>query len=313
MKYDLSKLKKVNLRSVWAHEAHDFTKWLAEEENLNILSDEIGIDITLLQTEANVGNFNVDILAEEDVTKNKIIIENQLEITNHDHLGKLITYAAGYDAKAIIWIVKDVRDEHKQAIEWLNKVTDDQTGFFLIRIELWQIEDSTPAPKFEVIIRPNEWAKTIKTTSSNKNLTDTKVQQLEFWNKFVDYCKNTNSELRLRTPRPQHWYDFSMGSSDAHIGLTMNTRENLIGCEVYIARNKSLFEYLQSRSTEIEAQINNQIEWIDASVAARIKISKKVNAIFGDNQNDIFEWYKTNVMLFQKTFPKFINSFKSKM
>lgn len=313
MKYDLSKLKKVNLRSVWAHEAHDFTKWLAEEENLNILSDEIGIDITLLQTEANVGNFNVDILAEEDVTKNKIIIENQLEITNHDHLGKLITYAAGYDAKAIIWIVKDVRDEHKQAIEWLNKVTDDQTGFFLIRIELWQIEDSTPAPKFEVIISPNEWAKTIKTTSTNKNLTDTKVQQLEFWNKFVDYCKNTNSELRLRTPRPQHWYDFSMGSSDAHIGLTMNTRENLIGCEVYIARNKSLFEYLQSRSTEIEAQINNQIEWIDASVAARIKISKKVNAIFGDNQNDIFEWYKTNVMLFQKIFPKFINSFKSKM
>ena len=148
MKYDLSKLKKVNLRSVWAHEAHDFTKWLAEEENLNILSNEIGIDITLLQTEANVGNFNVDILAEEDVTKKKIIIENQLEITNHDHLGKLITYAAGYDAKAIIWIVKDVRDEHKQAIEWLNKVTDDQTAFFLIRIELWQIEDSSPAPKF---------------------------------------------------------------------------------------------------------------------------------------------------------------------
>jgi hypothetical protein len=313
MKYDLSKLKKVNLRSVWAHEAHDFTKWLAEEENLNILSDEIGIDITLLQTEANVGNFNVDILAEEDVTKNKIIIENQLEITNHDHLGKLITYAAGYDAKAIIWIVKDVRDEHKQAIEWLNKVTDDQTGFFLIRIELWQIEDSTPAPKFEVIIRPNEWAKTIKTTSTNKNLTDTKVQQLEFWNKFVDYCKNTNSELRLRTPRPQHWYDFSMGSSDAHIGLTMNTRENLIGCEVYIARNKKLFEYLQSRSTEIEAQINNQIEWIDASVAARIKISKKVNNIFGGSQDEIFEWYKSNVLLFQTTFPKFINSFKAKL
>ena len=115
----LSKLEKVDLREVWKHEALDFTNWLAKPENLELLSDEIGIDITLIQTEASVGNFNVDILAEEENTGRKIVIENQLESTDHDHLGKIITYASGFDAEIIIWIVKNVRDEHKQALDWL--------------------------------------------------------------------------------------------------------------------------------------------------------------------------------------------------
>ncbi|MBU1121650.1 MAG: DUF4268 domain-containing protein, partial [Candidatus Omnitrophica bacterium] len=155
----LSKLKKVALRNVWKNEAKDFTNWLAEEENLSLLSDEIGIDIKLIKTEAIVGSFNVDILAEEENTGKKIIIENQLEITNHDHLGKIITYASGYDADIIIWLIKDVRDEHKQAIDWLNEHTDEKLNFFIIKIELWQIGDSPVAPKFQIISKPNDWAK----------------------------------------------------------------------------------------------------------------------------------------------------------
>jgi hypothetical protein len=100
------------LRTVWSHEAYDFTNWLAEEENLNLLGEEVGIDLKLIKTEADVGRYNVDILAEEENTGHKIIIENQLEMTDHDHLGKIITYASGYDANIIIWIVKDVRDMH---------------------------------------------------------------------------------------------------------------------------------------------------------------------------------------------------------
>ena len=116
MKNVLSKLTKLDLREVWKHEALDFTNWLAENENLEALSDAVGVDIKLIQTEASVGKFNVDILAEEDLTGKKIIIENQLESTDHDHLGKIITYASGHDAEIIIWIVKDTRDEHQKAI-----------------------------------------------------------------------------------------------------------------------------------------------------------------------------------------------------
>ena len=147
----LGKLQKVDLRKAWNHEALDFTNWLAKDENLKLLGDEIEIELQLIQTEASVGKFNVDILAEEENTGRKIIIENQLETTDHSHLGQIITYASGYDAEIIIWIVKDVRDEHKQAIDWLNEHTDSKIGFFLIVIELWQIGDSLPAPKLNVV------------------------------------------------------------------------------------------------------------------------------------------------------------------
>ena len=117
-----------------------------------MLSEDIGVDIKLTQTEANVGKFSVDILAEEESSGRKIIIENQLEGTNHDHLGKIITYASGYGAEIIIWIVRDYREEHQKAVDWLNEHTDEYISFFLIRIELWQIGESNPAPKFEIVV-----------------------------------------------------------------------------------------------------------------------------------------------------------------
>lgn len=126
----LGKMVKVELRNAWKHEASDFTNWLAEEENLRMLSDAIGIEIKLIQTEASVGRFNLDILAEEENTGDKIIIENQLEATDHDHLGKIITYASGYEAKVIVWVVKEAREEHRQAIDWLNENTIEDISFF---------------------------------------------------------------------------------------------------------------------------------------------------------------------------------------
>jgi hypothetical protein len=309
----LAKLKKIELRDVWPHEALDFTKWLALEENLDALSDEIGINIKLIRTEASVGRFNVDILAEEENTGHKIIIENQLEDTNHDHLGKIITYASGHDARIIIWVVRDAREEHRQAIEWLNNHTDEEIGFFLIKIELYQIDDSSPAPKFEIISKPNEWAKTIKTSPSNDELTNTKLQQLEFWDNLKDYIRTKDTSIRLQTPRPQHWYDVSMGSSEAHIALTVNTREDLIGCEVYINLNKDLYNYLLTRKDEIEKEMGETAIWIDAAKASRIKISKKVNGIFNSNEsNNYFAWLYDKTVLFQKIFVKHFKEFKNK-
>ena len=133
---ELGKLKEIkDLRKVWAHEALDFTPWLAEEENLSELADAVGLEITLDETESSVGDFSVDIFAKETGTDRKIIIENQLEDTNHDHLGKLITYASGKDAEIIIWVVKRAREEHRSAVEWLNNHTDENIGFFLVEIK----------------------------------------------------------------------------------------------------------------------------------------------------------------------------------
>jgi hypothetical protein len=309
---NLGKLEKVPLRDIWSNEATNFTTWLAKEENLEILSEEIGIDINLLQTEANVGDFNVDILAEEENTGRKIVIENQLEVTNHDHLGKIVTYASGHDAEIIIWIVKDVRDEHKQAIDWLNEHTDEKINFFAIKMELWKVGDSSPAPKFQIISKPNDWAKTIKKSTGQSTLTQTKLSQLEFWNKFIEYSEEKGNNLRLRKANPQHWYDLSVGSSDAHISLTINTQLNEIGCELYIQDKKELFTQLRENKEKIEAELEETLNWmeLEGKKASRIKLVKNADINNLENREEYFEWLKIKAEKFIEVFSKYIRETK---
>lgn len=304
----LGKLKKIELRKAWKHEAADFTNWLAEEENLALLSDEIGIDIRLLQTEASVGKFNVDILAEEEKTGRKVIIENQLEMTNHAHLGQLITYASGHNAGIIIWIVRGVRDEHKQAVDWLNEHSDEEINLFLIKMELWQIGDSAPAPKFHIISQPNDWAKAVKKMSVKSELTETKLLQLEFWNKFKEYANSRQSKLRLRKALAQHWYDMSVGSSDAHMSLTVNTRENLIACEIYIPDSIGLFNKLKENKDKIETDLKQSLKWLECPgrKASRIKVVSDADITQIEKWGDYFEWLLSRAQTFQKVFPKYI-------
>jgi hypothetical protein len=309
----LGKLKKVELRDVWKHEAFDFTNWLAKEENLNLLSDEIGIDIQLIETEASVGSFNVDILAEEPNTGQKIIIENQLEPTDHDHLGKVITYASGYDAEIIIWIVKSVRDEHRRAIDWLNEHTDDKINFFVIKMELWQIDDSPYAPKFQIISKPNDWAKAIKKLSSQSTLTETKLLQLEFWNKFKDYAIENNSKLRFRKASPQHWYVIAIGTSDAHIRLTVNSQKNKITCDLYIKNSKELYYFLERQKSQIEEEIGYSLSWhaLENKKASVIEAVLSADIFNSQEWDKYFEWLKDTAEKFQSVFYKYIRKFSS--
>ena len=165
-----------------------------------------------IKTEDNAGKFNCDITADEVESGKKIIIENQLEKTDHSHLGQLLTYASSFDASIIVWVVADTRDEHKQAIEWFNKNMTENISFFLVKIEVWKIGDSIPAPKFNIVVEPNDWAKiTSNKGTANKELTDTKLEKLKFWEELKDYSDNNPSKLRItRKPRPQHWYSMSI-------------------------------------------------------------------------------------------------------
>ncbi len=217
---NLSKLEEISdLRKVWPHEAQDFTPWLASEDNIGSLSDAIGIDIAIDEEESPVGDFSVDLFAREIDTGRKIIIENQLESTNHDHLGKLITYASGKSADIIVWLVKHAREEHRAAIEWLNNHTDDKVAFFLCEIKLYKIGNSSPAVKFEVVERPNDWAKDVK-----KADTTSVVQQrrYDYWVAFQDYAFRDSrfaKEFNRRKPALDHWMSFSIGSSSCHMAL----------------------------------------------------------------------------------------------
>ena len=154
---NLAKIEQVDLRQAWPNEAQDFTPWLAE--NIAELGEALGMDLELQQTEAPVGSYSLDVLA-IDLNQNRpVIIENQLEATNHTHLGQLLTYAAGYDANVIVWLTREFRDEHRQTLDWLNQRTDENTQFFGVVVELWRIAGSPPAPHFKLVAMPNDWRK----------------------------------------------------------------------------------------------------------------------------------------------------------
>ena len=312
MDYDLGKINKVDLRKAWKSEAFDFTSWLVEPENLSLLSDEIGIDIKPIETEASVGRYNVDILAKEENSERKIIIENQLESTNHDHLGKLVTYAAGYDASIVIWIVKDANEEHRQAIDWLNENTGENINFFLIKVELWQIGDSPYAPKFDIISKPNEWAKILKQSVERGGITEVKTQQLEFWNNLKTYIESQKSTLKLTKPRPQHWYNIRVGSSHAYISLSLNSFDDAIRTELYIPNSKEVFHFLEDKQKDIERELGLKLVWqeLPGKKASRLKIEREGNIDHVDDWEDYHKWLTETAEKFMKVFSKRLKKFK---
>jgi hypothetical protein len=303
----LGKLKQIDLRDVWKNEQTEFTPWLSQDDNIRNLSEALNLDIKVIKTEAEIGDFNIDILAEDSFNNNKIIIENQLEITNHEHLGKLITYASNSEARNIIWIVRDYREEHKQAIDWLNENMSEDINFFLVKLELLKIDDSAPAPRFDVISSPNDWARTVKKISDDASLTETKVKQLEFWTEFKRYAEDAKSKLRLRKTSPQHWYSISYGNSNSHIDLTINTKQNLIGCEIYIPESKDYYKHLFSNKEQIEKELGINLQWMELpeKKASRILVTKSFDFSEENQWQEAFKWLKEQAEKFQQTFSKY--------
>jgi hypothetical protein len=274
----LGKLKKVDLRSIWANEEYDFSKWLSKSENLQLLNDELGIQLVLKETEATVGRYSVDLLASEDGTDKIAVIENQLESTDHDHLGKLITYGAGLDAHYLIWIVSEIRDEHLNAIEWINENTNENINVFLVKIELWQIDESKPSVKFTTYAKPNDFAINIRKTNSGE-ITVTRSKQLEFWIALKEYISKNKIDFKIQKPSAQHWTNYSIGTSLAHCALSINSQSNEIICELYIDDNKDLYSWLLEQKSTIEENIGFPLDWreLPNKKASRILIKRGGN------------------------------------
>lgn len=305
---NLSKLEEIkDLRTVWPHEALDFTPWLAQDDNITLLADAIGIDITVDETESSVGDFNVDIFASETGTDRKIIIENQLEDTNHDHLGKLITYASGKSADIVIWVVKQASEEHKAAIEWLNNHTDDSVGF-LCEIKLYRIGNSEPAVKFEVIEKPNDWTKEIKKSES---INETQQLRYDYWVAFEDYAfKNPTfaKNFKKRKPSKNHWLNFSIGSSACHIAVSQIKQRNELDVELYISDDTELYNSLYENKTDIELTSGLSFDWreLPDRKASRIVLEKSVQLENKNAWGSQFEWLIDVMVKMKTTFSKYI-------
>lgn len=269
----IGKLTEVDVRDLWKHEQYDFSNWLAKEENIKLLDDEIGLTLMDINKEVYIGSYRCDLVAKDETTGQIVIIENQLEATNHDHLGKIITYAAGLDAKTIIWIVKEAREEHKAAIEWLNNNSSEEIGFFLIELHAYKINDSLPAPMFKVVEKPNNFTKTSKQNYSDKELNRSQNERLMFWEEFNTVIVAKGKPFSVRKPTTDHWYDVAIGTSEAHLAINLVNKENKIVLELYILDNKKLFDHLYEDKEKIENTLQMSFSWerLDGKKASRIK------------------------------------------
>lgn len=272
MTQPLGRLEKVDIRKIWEHEALSFTPWLAMPENLTQLGETLGIEFDEgnIREEVGIGDFSADILS-SDLSGHKIIIENQLEKTDHDHLGKCIAYAAGVGAEIIIWIARNVRDEHKQAVEYLNSNSSDKLNFFLVQLEAYRIGDSKPAPHFTVVESPNEWTKIVRSQNSgNGEISEVKLKQQRFFEMVRDYGLEHSARVSSwQKPQPHHWYPVRAGTSAAHFNVLTNSREACIFIEAYIdggknsdERNRQIYDKIYQDKDKIESKLGPLI-WSD--------------------------------------------------
>jgi hypothetical protein len=308
----LGKLEKIeDLRRYWNNEAQDFTPWLAEPQNIRLLGEVIGLELDVEGQEQAVGPFSADILCKDATTGGWVVIENQLEPTNHKHLGQLLTYAAGLDVTAIVWIAERFTNEHRAALDWLNRITDDQFAFFGIEVELWKIGDSLAAPRFNLISKPNDWSRQVKGVA-NASRSDVKKLQLAFWSGYREYLLR-NSNISTQAPAAKSFIHHPVALMKCHIhsvASTWNAQENKYGGELRVELwltgdlAKQQLAALQAEKTQIEKEVGEPLIWYNPAdkKICRIYVRRTVELTAENQWPDFYQWLHHRVEVMQRVF-----------
>jgi hypothetical protein len=270
----IGKIERVSLREVWKHEAYDFSQWLME--NIDLLNDVLDIELTVVEAEHPAGAFSVDLVA-EDASGNPVIIENQLGKSDHDHLGKLITYLVAIGAQAAIWIVADPRPEHVSAITWLNESSS--ASFYLLKFEAITIGESEPAPLLTLIVGPSEESREVGKTK--KELAERHIIRHEFWAHLLERAKSRTKLHANISPSRDSW--ISAGAGRYGLGFNYVILQHSGRVELYIDRgrgaedtNKAIFDSLHQERDAIERVFGEPLEWQRLDGKRACRISKKI-------------------------------------
>ena len=309
----LGRLEKIGLRDIWKTEDQDFTPWLATEDNMTVLSEALLMDLEVEAQEQSVGPFRADILCKDINDNSWVLIENQLERTDHTHLGQLLTYAAGLDAVTIVWIAARFTDEHRAALDWLNDYTNEKIRFFGLEVELWRIGKSLAAPKFNIVSKPNEWTRSISRASSrieSEVVIEFKKMQVNFWAEFVDHIKG-HKIIRPRKPSAQNWYNVSIGRSGMHLCTTINTRSEQMTAEVYLHDEdaKNFFFLLHEMKTDFEDKLGFPMIWSqqDGRKVCRIyRVFKNADIFDRSKWPEYHTWQADNLKKIYEVFQPYL-------
>ncbi|MEV8195592.1 DUF4268 domain-containing protein [Rhodococcus pyridinivorans] len=261
--FELARLTSVNPREVWRDEALHLTPWLLQ--SADVLAELLGIDDLVLEAaEHRVGDFRLDLIGYDQATGHKIIIENQLGRSDHHHLGQLITYAAGTDAKTIVWLTTEFREEHRSALEWLNHCTDEDTRFFGVQIHVVRIGDSPAAPNFELAVKPNDWEKTVKKAATSTRESGAALTYREFWTTVLERIRDQRPGWTNATGSSSNWQPIGTGIS--HVQLHMSWSQGVLTHQVYFAStdaqiNERRFRLLEKHRDLVESLVGTKIVW----------------------------------------------------
>lgn len=305
----LGRLEAVDVRELWNHEQYDFSNWLAKDENIELLNEVLGLTLVDIEKEVFVGSYRCDLVASDETTNQKVIIENQLESSNHDHLGKIVTYASGLDANVIVWIVKEAREEHRSAIEWLNNNTNKNINFFLIEIHAYKIGDSLCAPKFEVVEKPNDFIKNAKVQMGSGELNKSQSERLIFWTRFNEILIERGKPFNVRKATTDHWYDVAIGISGAHVSISLVNKEGCIGVELYINDDKELFDKLYANKEKIEQELGLNLDWQRLNDKKASRIMYRIEELNFDDHSNYDELMNETIdkaQIFARVFRKYV-------
>lgn len=302
----LSRLERVDLRQVWTSEPYDFTPWLAEEENLRLLGEALDVELALVQSEQEVGAFSCDILAKDMATDTYVAIENQLESTDHTHLGQLLTYAAGLDAVTVVWVSRSMRDEHRQALDWLNSKTSEDLSFFGVEVELWRIGESATAPRFNVVSRPNTYQKAARQTKEVASSTTESGQlYLGYFVALREYMAEKAPQIKMMKPLPQAWTNISIGRTGYHLNVVLSTQKRMVWVTfiAYSDANKAVADLLTEQMPSIESAIPGaQLDRKDGKKQTGIEIGLQADPADLADRPRQMEWIARHVVAFDKVF-----------
>ena len=300
----LGHLTKVPVRVHWTNEPSDFTPWLANEENICLVSEAIRIELEVEAQEKKVGPFKADILCKDIQTGHWVVIENQLEPTDHTHLGQLLTYAAGLNAGTVIWIAESFTDEHRAALDWLNEIAAEAVNFFGLEIELWRIDDSLMAPKLNVISQPNDWTKTV--ADSARNLSERELWYLEYWTALQNCLYQRESVVKPVKPTTYANQFFYVGRANFRIMASINMRGKWMCVKLELSGidAKPHFYLLFEYKAEIDKEIGPNLKWEERSgnKYSYISLYHKTNSEDRDDWDDQHEWLCKQLEIFHTVF-----------
>ena len=255
-------LERVELRKRWKTENRDFTPWLAKEKNLSLLAETLNLDLELEDREVSVGEFQADILCRNTLDNSWVVIENQLEKTDHEHLGKLLTYAAGLDAATVVWIAKEFRDEHRAALDRQNEITDERLRYFGVEIELWQIGKSSPAPKFNIVSKPNDWRRNVLYATSG-DLTETQLQQIQYWTELSERMSEADCGIGPLNPVPKPYVFLAIGKGGIRLRVSISKQKKRLSVwlDMFDEKATAHFNLLVQDRAEIDQEFGASLEW----------------------------------------------------